>query len=193
MGLPRPTVQESSHERFENVVQFCKGFWHCTSGLWRRIKLTSLHELVNYTVKWAIPSSWSFCKWYPSHFETHWNQPFTTSHPFRPWQVSTAHEEMLEELTQQGWIIESLKQTYRKRHTNTLIPMSEELARTESVNLKSGARLWSHLRHEICSQPAGVEFCLCCAPALWHWANSLAFNPRFPNCNRTALWLWWRD
>lgn len=23
----------------------------------RRIKLTALHELVNYTVKWAIPSS----------------------------------------------------------------------------------------------------------------------------------------
>lgn len=59
MGLPRPTMareqsmnvlkMSSNSAKVSDIVQ-----WVVRRG---RIKLTSLHELVNYTVKWAIPSS----------------------------------------------------------------------------------------------------------------------------------------
>lgn len=122
----------------------------------RRIKLTSLHELVNYTVKWAIPSA-----------DLSVNGTLLTLKP-----IGTNH---LPQVTLFDPVKSLLhmkrcwKNTYSTRMDywvpgnklwkETLpthwLPMSEELARTESVNLKSGGKIMESPRHEICSQPAG--------------------------------------
>lgn len=59
MGLPRPTM---AREQSMNVLKMSSNSAKVSDIVRvgceeRRIKLTSLHELVNYTVKWAIPSS----------------------------------------------------------------------------------------------------------------------------------------